>query len=189
MMYKYLIVGADCFIRPLMNRFFFFERIPGPIDNCVLLDPMGIDYILSGEYLEDIKKQNFKASIPLCKNHEYNFNFNDKILVVHNDVTSEEFLNHSIERIKNFRNNIFNENIYLCMGLTNYISTKVESFKELFKKYPNLERINFFIFDRPYEKIAIENFDFFNSYNLIDGNKLIQTFLKMSTHKKSNSII
>ena len=189
MMYKYLIVGADCFILPLMNRLFFFERIPGPIDNCQLLDPMGIDYILSGEYLEDIKKQNFKASISLCKNHEYNFNFNDKILVVHNDVTSEEFLNHSIERIKNFRNNIFNENIYLCMGLTNYISTKVESFKELFKKYPNLERINFFIFDRPFEKVAIENFDFFNSYNLIDGNKLTQNFLKMSTHKKSNSII
>ena len=182
-MYKYLIVGADCFMRPLMNRFSFFERIPGPIDNSILLDPMGIDYILSGEYLEDIKKQNFKASIPLCKNHEYNFNFNDKILVVHNNVTSEEFLNHSIERIKNFRNNIFNENIYLCMGLTNYISTKVESFKELFKKYPNLERVNFFIFDRPYEKIAIENFDFFNSYNLIDGNKFIQSFLKMSTHK------
>ena len=152
---------------------------------------MGIDYILSGEYLEDIKKQNFKASIPLCKNHEYNFNFNDKILVVHNDVTSEEFLNHSIERIKNFRNNIFNENIYLCMGLTNYISTKVESFKELFKKYPNLERINFFMIERPYpyEKVTIENFDFFNSYNLIDGDKLIQNFLKMSTHKKSDSII
>ena len=186
-MNKYLIVGADCFIHPLMNRLLFFERIPGPIDNSILLDPMGIDYILSGEYLEDIKKQNFKASIPLCKNHEYNFNFKDKIRVVHNDVTSEEFLNHSIERIKNFRNNIFNENIYLCMGLTNYISTKVESFKELFKKYPNLERINFFIFDRPYEKVAIENFDFFNSYNLINGNNLIQSFLKMSTHKKSDS--
>ena len=187
-MYKYLIVGSDCFMMILMSENHFIQRIPGPIDNCQLLDPMGIDYILSGEYLEDIKKQNFKASIPLCKNHEYNFNFNDKILVVHNDVTSEEFLNHSIERIKNFRNNIFNENIYLCMGLTNYISTKVESFKELFKKYPNLERINFFIFDRPYEKIAIENFDFFNSYNLIDGNKFIQNFLKMSTHKKSDTL-
>ena len=186
-MYKYLIVGSDCYTREVMNKLSFFQRIPGPIDNSILLDPMGIDYILSGEYLEDIKKQNFKASMPSYENHE--FNFNDKILVVHNDVTSEEFLNHSIERIKNFRNNIFNENIYLCMGLTNYISTKVESFKELFKKYPNLERINFFIFDRPYEKIAIENFDFFNSYNLIDGNKFIQNFLKMSTHKKSDSII
>ena len=75
------------------------------------------------------------------------------------------------------------------MGLTNYISTRVESFKELFKKYPNLERVNFFTIERPYEKVAIENFDFFNSYNLIDGNKLTQNFLKMSTHKKSNSII
>ena len=88
------------------------------------------------------------------------------------------------------KNNIFNENIYLCMGLTNYISTKVENFKELFKKYPNLERVNFFTIERPYEKVAIENFDFFNSYNLIDGrNKLTQNFLKMLTHKKSNSII
>ena len=73
------------------------------------------------------------------------------------------------------------------MGLTNYISTKVESFKELFKKYPNLERVNFFTIERPYEKVAIENFDFFNSYNLIDGNNLTQNFLKMSTHKKSDS--
>ena len=186
-MYKYLIVGADCFMMTLMSENHFIQRIPGPIDNCQLLDPMGIDYILSGEYLEDIKKQNFKASMPSYENHEYNFNFNDKILVVHNDATSKEFLNHSIERIENFRNNIFNENIYLCMSLTNYISTRVESFKELFKKYPNLERVNFFTIERPYEKVAIENFDFFNSYNLIDGDKLIQNFLKMSTHKKSDS--
>ena len=77
------------------------------------------------------------------------------------------------------------------MSLSNDFSKKVESFKELFKKYPNLERINFFTIERPYpyEKVAIENFDFFNSYNLIDGNKLTQNFLKMSTHKKSNSII
>ena len=189
MMYKYLIVGSDCYTREVMNKLSFFQRIPGPIDNSILLDPMGIDYILSGEYLEDIKKQNFKASMPSCKNHEYNFNLNDKILVVHNDITSKEFLNHSIERIENFKNNIFNEDIYLCMGLTNYISTRVESFKELFKKYPNLERVNFFTIERPYEKVAIENFDFFNSYNLIDGNKLTQNFLKTSTHKKSNSII
>ena len=188
-MYKYLIVGSDCYTREVMNKLSFFQRIPGPIDNSILLDPMGIDYILSGEYLEDIKKQNYKASMPSCEKHEYNFNLNDKILVVHNDITSEEFLNHSIERIENFKNNIFNENIYLCMGLTNYVSTKVESFKELFKKYPNLERVNFFTIERPYEKVAIENFDFFNSYNLIDGNKLTQNFLKMSTHKKSNSLI
>lgn len=188
-MNKYLILDSDCHLKILMSQNHFFQRIPGPIDNCILLDPMGIDYILSDEYLEDIKNKNYKIEPPLWIGQEYNFNFKDKILVVHNDVTSEEFLNHSIERIKNFRNNIFNENIYLCMGLTNYISTKVESFKELFKKYPNLERINFFIFDRPYEKVAIENFDFFNSYNLIDGNKLTQNFLKMSTHKKSNSLI
>ena len=190
-MNKYLIVGSDCFMKTLMSENHFFQRIPGPIDNCQLLDPMGIDYILSGEYLEDIKKQNFKIEPPLWAWNEYNFNFKDKIRVIHSNVTSEEFLNHSIERIKNFRNNIFNENIYLCMGLTNYISTKVESFKELFKKYPNLERINFFTFERPYpyEKVAIENFDFFNSYNLIDGNNLIQNFLKMSTHKKFDSII
>ena len=75
------------------------------------------------------------------------------------------------------------------MSLSNSISMKVESFKELFKKYPNLERINFFTIERPYEKVAIKNFDFFNSYNLIDGNKLTQNFLKMSTHKKSDSIV
>lgn len=190
-MYKYLIVGSDCFMMMLMGENHFFQRIPGPIDNCQLLDPMGIDYILSGEYLEDIKKQNFKIEPPLWAWNEYNFNFKDKIRVIHNNVTSEEFLYHSIERIENFKNNIFNENIYLCMSLSNDFSKKVESFKELFKKYPNLERINFFIFERPYpyEKVAIENFDFFNSYNLIDGNKLTQNFLKMSTHKKSDSLI
>ena len=75
------------------------------------------------------------------------------------------------------------------MSLTDDISKKVEKFQELFKKYPNLERVNFFTIERPYEKVTIENFDFFNSYNLIDGNKLTQNFLKMSTHKKSNSII
>ena len=190
-MNKYLIVGSDCFMMTLMgeNHFFFFFF--GPIDNCQLLDPMGIDYILSGEYLEDIKKQNFKIEPPLWAWNEYNFNFNDKIRIIHNNVTSEDFLNHSIERIENFKNNIFNENIYLCMSLSNYFSIIVESFKELFKKYPNLERINFFTIERPYpyEKVAIENFDFFNSYNLIDGNKLTQNFLKMSTHKKSGSII
>ena len=186
-MQKYLIVGSDCYMRNIMNRLFFFERIPGPIDNCILLDPMGIDYILSGEYLEDIKKQNFKASIPLFSNHKYNFNFKNKIRVVYNDVTLEKILNHSIERIENFKNNIFNEDIFLVMSLTNDLSKKIESFKELFKKYPNLERINFFTIERPYEKVAIENFDFFNSYNLIDGNKLIQNFLKMSTHRKSDS--
>lgn len=190
-MYKYLIVGSDCFMMTLMSENHFFQRIPGPIDNCQLLDPMGIDYILSGEYLEDIKKQNFKIEPPLWAWNEYNFNFKDKIRVVHNNVTSEDFLYHSIERIENFKNNIFNENIYLCMSLTNDISKKVEKFQEFFKKYPNLERINFFTFERPYpyEKVAIENFDFFNSYNLIDGNKLTQNFLKMSTHKKSNSLL
>lgn len=75
------------------------------------------------------------------------------------------------------------------MSLTNGISAKIERFQELFKKYPNLERVNFFTIERPYEKVAIENFDFFNSYNLIDGNKLTQNFLKMSTHKKPDSII
>ena len=99
MMYKYLIVGSDCYTREVMNKLSFFQRIPGPIDNSILLDPMGIDYILSGEYLEDIKKQNFKASMPSYENHEYNFNFNDKILVVHNNENSKEFLNHLIERI------------------------------------------------------------------------------------------
>ena len=186
-MYKYLIVGSDCYMRNLMNRLFFFERIPGPIDNCWLRDPMGIDYILSGEYLEDIKNKNYKIELPIV--HEYNFNFNDMIQIAHNNVTSEKFLKHSIERIENFKNNIFNEDIYLCMSLSNGLSKKVESFKELFKKYPNLERVNFFIIERPFEKVAIENFDFFNSYNLIDGNNLAQNFLKMSTHKKSDSII
>lgn len=75
------------------------------------------------------------------------------------------------------------------MSLSNGLSKRVESFKELFKKYPSLERINFFTIERPFEKVAIENFDFFNSYNLIDGNKLTQNFLKMPTHKKSDSII
>lgn len=187
-MYKYLIVGSNCYMRKLMNRLFFFERIPGPIDNCWLRDPIGIDYILSGEYIEDIKKQNYKTGLPLYENYKYDFNFNDMIQVAHNDVTSEEFLYHSIERIENFKNNIFNENIYLCMNLSNGLSKKVESFKELFKKYPSLERINFFTVDTPYEKVAIENFDFFNSYNLIDGNKLAQSFLKMSTHKKSDTL-
>ena len=186
-MYKYLIVGSDCFMREIMNRLSFFQRIPGPIDNCWLRDLMGIDYILSGEYLEDIKKQNYKIELPIV--HEYNFNFNDMIQVAHNDVTSEKFLNHSIERIENFKNNIFNENIYLCMSLSNGLSKKVTDFQKLFKKYPNLERVNFFTIERPYEKVAIENFDFFNSYNLIDGNNLVQNFLKMSTHKKSDSII
>ena len=186
-MQKYLIVGSDCFMKILMSENHFFQRIPGPVDNCQLLDPMGIDYILSGEYLEDIKNKNYKIELPIV--HEYNFNFNDMIQNAHNDVTSEKFLNHSIERIENFKKNIFNEDVFLVMSLSNGLSKRVESFKELFKKYPNLERINFFIFDRPYEKIAIENFDFFNSYNLIDGNNLAQNFLKMSTHKKSNSII
>lgn len=188
-MNKYLIVGSDCFMGILMSQNHFFQRIPGPIDNCILLDPMGIDYILSDEYLEDIKNKNYKIEPPLWIGQEYNFNFNDMIQVAHNDVTSEEFLYHSIERIENFKNNIFNENIYLCMNLSNGLSKKVESFKELFKKYPSLERINFFTVDIPYEKVTIENFDFFNSYNLIDGNNLAQNFLKMSTHKKSNSII
>lgn len=186
-MYKYLILGSDCHLKILMSQNHFFQRIPGPIDNSILLDPIGIDYILSGEYLEDIKNKNYKIEPPLWIGQEYNFNFKDKIRVVHNDVTSEKFLYSSIERIENFKNNIFNENIYICMGLTNSISMKVESFKELFKKYPNLERVNFFIIERPFEKVAIENFDFFNSYNLIDGNKLTQNFLKMSTHKKSDS--
>lgn len=112
-MYKYLIVGSDCYMRKLMDKFFFFQRIPGPIDNCQLLDPMGIDYILSGEYLEDIKNKNYKTDLPLFSNHKYNFNFKDKIRVVYNDLTSEKILNHSIERIENFKNNIFNENIYI----------------------------------------------------------------------------
>ena len=56
-MYKYLIVGSDCFMKILMSENHFFQRIPGQVDNCQLLDPMGIDYILSGEYLEDIKKE------------------------------------------------------------------------------------------------------------------------------------
>ena len=172
MMYKYLIVGSDCYTREVMNKLSFFQRIPGPIDNSILLDPMGIDYILSGEYLEDIKKQNFKASMPSCKNHEYNFNLNDKILVVHNDITSKEFLNHSIERIENFKNNIFNEDIFLVMSLYTGISAKIERFQELFSRYPSLERINFFMLDK------IKNFDFFNSYNLLKGNK-IENFLKM----------
>lgn len=61
-MKKYLIIGSDCYMKKMMETApFAFERIPGPIDNVRLLDPMGIDYILSGEYLEDVKNQNFQV--------------------------------------------------------------------------------------------------------------------------------
>ena len=57
------------------------------------------------ELLEIIK--NYKTDLPLFSNHKDNFNFKDKIRVVYNDLTSEKILNHSIERIENFKNNIF----------------------------------------------------------------------------------
>lgn len=69
----------------------------------------------------------------------------------------------SIIRVNNFKNNIFNQDVTLAMSLNNNISKKVQKFQELFKKYPNLERVNFFV--PPWE--IIENFDFFNSYNLL----------------------
>ena len=105
-------------------------------------------------------------------NEKPRFIFKNKIMNIHNDLTSEDFLNHSIERIENFKNNIFNEDIFLVMSLYTGISAKIERFQELFSRYPSLERINFFMLDK------IKNFDFFNSYNLLKGNK-IENFLKM----------
>lgn len=163
-MKKYLIVGSCCFMRGIMETFrLSYKRIPGPIDNCRLLDPMGINYILSGEYLEDIKNQNFQCGVIEDELHQGNFIFKDKIQVIHNDVTSESFLKNSIIRIDNFKNNIFNEDVTLVMSLNNNISKKVQEFQELFKKYPSLQRVNFFL--PTWEDI--ENFDFFNSYNLL----------------------
>ena len=171
MVYKYLIVGSNCKMRWEMDKLSpYVQRIPGPIDNCVLLDPMGIDYILSGEYLEDIKNKNYRIAEVI--NEKPRFIFKNKIMNIHNDLTSEDFLNHSIERIENFKNNIFNEDIFLVMSLYTGISAKIERFQELFSRYPSLERINFFMLDK------IKNFDFFNSYNLLKGNK-IENFLKM----------
>lgn len=173
-MEKYLIVGSDCFMRGIMGVYgYTYKRIPGPIDNCKLLDPMGIDYILSGEYLEDIKNKNFQFFETKIENHLGNFVFKDKIRVEHNNATSESFLKNSIIRIDNFKNNIFNEDIILVMSLNNNISKKVQEFQELFKKYPNLKRVNFV--KLPWEDI--ENFDFFNSYNLIATNKKFELIL------------
>ena len=116
MVYKYLIVGSNCKMRWEMDKLSpYVQRIPGPIDNCVLLDPMGIDYILSGEYLEDIKNKNYRIAEVI--NEKPRFIFKNKIMNIHNDLTSEDFLNHSIERIENFKNNIFNEDIFLVMSL------------------------------------------------------------------------
>lgn len=142
---KYLIIGCNCYIREIMDEFYYsFKRIPGPIDNCRLDNPMGIDYILSGEYLEDIKNKNFQVGEIENELQQYMFIFKDKIRVTHNDVTSESFLKNSIIRIDNFKNNIFNEDVTLVMSLNNNISKKVQEFQELFKKYPSLERVNFF---------------------------------------------
>ena len=78
-MKKYLIIGSDCFMRGIMGLLrHYFKRIPGPIDNCKLLDPMGIDYILSGEYLEDIKDKNFQFQETKIESHLGNFIFKDK---------------------------------------------------------------------------------------------------------------
>lgn len=142
---KYLIIGCNCYIREIMDEFYYsFKRIPGPIDNCRLDNPMGIDYILSGEYLEDIKNKNFQVGEIENELQQYMFIFKDKIRVTHNDVASESFLKNSIIRIDNFKNNIFNEDVTLVMSLNNNISKKVQEFQELFKKYPSLERVNFF---------------------------------------------
>ncbi len=173
---KYLIVGSDCFMRAQMDEFCSsFERIPGPIDNCRLDSPMGIDYILSGEYLEDIKNKNFQIGEIENELQQYMFIFKDKIRVVHNDVNSEKFLYESIKRINNFKNNIFNIDIALCMSLNYRISKKVQEFQELFEKYPTLQRINFFL--PQWENI--ENSDFFNSYNLIKPSNNVEVLTKI----------
>lgn len=167
-MEKYLIIGSNCYTLGIMDTIpFYFKRIKGPIDNQRLDNPMGIDYILSGEYLEDIKNKNFQVGEIENELQQYMFIFKDKIRVVHQDANSEKFLYESKFRINNFRNYIFNEDIFLCMSLSNNISKKVQEFQELFKKYPNLERVNFFL--PTWENI--ENFDFFNSYNLIKTSK------------------
>lgn len=185
-MEKYLIVGSNCFMRGIMETMpSYFKRIPGPIDNCILLDPMGIDYILSGEYLEDIKNQNFQVGEIEHESHQCNFNFKDKIKVVHNDATSESFLYNSIIRIDNFKNNIFNEDVILCMSLNNNIYKKVQEFQELFKKYPSLERVNFFL---PKWK-NIENFDFFNSYNLLSIETRYKIIQELKNKEVKNSLI
>ena len=75
------------------------------------------------------------------------------------------------------------------MSLSNGLSKRVESFKELFKKYSSLERINFFTIERHFEKVAIEKINLFNPYNIIGRKNQSQYFLKMLTHKKSGSII
>lgn len=173
---KYLIVGSDCFMRGKMDKFqYSFERIPGPIDNCKLYSPMGIDYILSGEYLEDIKNKNFQIGEIENELQQYAFIFKDKIRVAHNDVNSEKFLYESIKRINNFKNNIFNMDVALCMNLNYHISKKVQEFQELFEKYPTLQRINFFL---PFYE-NIENFDFFNSYNLIMPSNNVEALTKI----------
>ena len=87
MVYKYLIVGSNCKMKWEMDKLFpYVQRIPGPIDNCVLLDPMGIDYILSGEYLEDIKNKNYRIAEVI--NEKPRFIFKNKIMNIHNDLTS-----------------------------------------------------------------------------------------------------
>jgi hypothetical protein len=173
-MKKYLIIGSDCFMRGIMDLSKYpFKRIPGPIDNCKLLNPMGIDYILSGEYLEDIKDKNFQFQETKIESHLGNFIFKDKIRVEHNDATSESFLKNSIIRIDNFKNNIFNQDVTLVMSLNNNISKKVQEFQELFKKYPSLERAIFVAL--PWENI--ENLDFFNSYNLLDAKEKYKIIL------------
>ena len=58
MVYKYLIVGSNCKMRWEMDKLSpYVQRIPGPIDNCVLLDPMKSN----DDVKSDFEESNYSA--------------------------------------------------------------------------------------------------------------------------------
>lgn len=163
---NYLIIGSDCQARFYVDVTFKGElkRIKGPIDNCFLLTPLAIEYILSGKYLEDIKNKNFKISYKVYPGIDDSRSFNNMINVVHNDPSIEKFKKESEKRIKNFQNYFFDKDTILFMSITKEISSKIKEFNYLFEKYPFLnERLIFLLF----KDANIENLDFFKNHKYL----------------------
>lgn len=154
---KFMSIGGGCLALYLLGK----DRLPGPIDNVLIKTDKAVKLLLDSQYLEYIKSNKKKK---ILKNHDYKdwqeipylYNYEDNLVIIHNDPTTEKYLKNLNIRLKNFYN--FYKKVktnpeyyfiftipYSMIGHNTHeqINNRLEKLILLFKKYNLLDKVVF----------------------------------------------
>lgn len=154
---KLLSIGGGCLALYLLGK----DRLQGPVDNVLIKTDKAIKLLLDNQYLAYIKSNKKKK---ILKGHDYKdwqdvpylYNYEDNLIIIHNDPTTEKYLKNLNIRLKNF--NAFYKKVkidpeyyfiftvpYSMIGHNTHeqIDNRLEKLILLFKKYNLLDKVVF----------------------------------------------